>query len=41
MRKGQKNTYLERAMSTKVEELNQFFPCVLVTGARQVGKSHQ
>lgn len=39
MRKGQKNTYLERAMSTKVEELNQFFSCVLVTGARQVGKS--
>lgn len=39
MRKGRKNTYVERAMSTKVEELNQFFPCVLVTGARQVGKS--
>ena len=39
MRKGLKNAYFERAMSTKVKELNEFFPCILVTGARQVGKS--
>lgn len=39
MKNGQKSTYLERAMTTKVKELSQFFPCVLVTGARQVGKS--
>ncbi len=39
MRKGLKNAYFERAMSAKVKELNEFFPCILVTGARQVGKS--
>lgn len=31
--------YLERSMKEKVEELTRFFSCVLVTGARQVGKS--
>lgn len=31
--------YLERVMSHTVEELSRYFPCVLVTGARQVGKS--
>jgi predicted AAA+ superfamily ATPase len=39
MKKGQKRAYLERAMTTTVQELSRFFPCVLVTGARQVGKS--
>lgn len=39
MKGGTKGTYLERAMKAKVEELNLFFPCILVTGARQVGKS--
>ncbi len=39
MKKAQGTAYLERAMKAKVEELTQFFPCVLVTGARQVGKS--
>ena len=32
-------TYYERSMAAKVEELSRYFPCVLVTGARQVGKS--
>ncbi len=39
MRRGLKDAYLERAISAKVKELSQFFPCVLITGARQVGKS--
>ena len=29
----------ERTMRKKIEELNSYFPCVLLTGARQVGKS--
>lgn len=32
-------TYVERSLGQKVTELSRFFPCVLVTGARQVGKS--
>ncbi len=36
---GAEVIYLERTMRAKVEELSRFFPCVLVTGARQVGKS--
>ncbi|MBE6418050.1 MAG: ATP-binding protein [Akkermansiaceae bacterium] len=28
-----------RTMQRKIEELSQYFPCVMVTGARQVGKS--
>ena len=31
--------YKERSMTAKIAELSRFFPCVLVTGARQVGKS--
>lgn len=30
---------LERTMAAKIMELHKYFPCVLVTGARQVGKS--
>ena len=30
---------IERTMAAKVMELHRVFPCVLVTGARQVGKS--
>lgn len=30
---------LERTIASKVEELHRVFPCVMVTGARQVGKS--
>ena len=30
---------LERTIASKVEELHRFFPCVMLTGARQVGKS--
>ena len=29
----------ERTMRKKIEELSSYFPCVLLTGARQVGKS--
>ncbi|MBR5523056.1 MAG: ATP-binding protein [Akkermansia sp.] len=39
MRMRHKEKYLERAMGKKVTELSQSFSCVLVTGARQVGKS--
>lgn len=31
--------YVPRSMGRKVEELSRFYPCVLLTGARQVGKS--
>lgn len=34
-----KGCYIERRVKNKIAELTQFFPCVLVTGARQVGKS--
>ncbi|MBR4309943.1 MAG: ATP-binding protein [Akkermansia sp.] len=39
MRNNMQTTYLERAMANKVMELSSCFSCVLVTGARQVGKS--
>lgn len=32
-------SYIKRSMEEKVAELNRVFPCVLLTGARQVGKS--
>lgn len=31
--------YLPRSMSSTLKKLSAFFPCVLITGARQVGKS--
>lgn len=31
--------FVLRSMSHKIEELSHFYPCVLLTGARQVGKS--
>ena len=33
------SAYMSRSLSYKVSELNRFYPCILVTGARQVGKS--
>ena len=30
---------IERTLAAKVKELHRVFPCVMVTGARQVGKS--
>ncbi|MDO5471125.1 MAG: ATP-binding protein [Akkermansia sp.] len=33
------SSYVPRSMCKKVAELSRFFPCVLLTGARQVGKS--
>ncbi|MBR2145364.1 MAG: ATP-binding protein [Akkermansia sp.] len=36
---GMNNYYIKRTLSHKVAELNRFYPCILVTGARQVGKS--
>lgn len=31
--------YLPRTISRTLQQLSAFFPCVLITGARQVGKS--
>ncbi|MBR3943666.1 MAG: hypothetical protein IKK15_01065 [Akkermansia sp.] len=28
-----------RTIKGKIEELSQYFPCIMLTGARQVGKS--
>ena len=39
MKARRKLTYLERSAETQVNSLSRFFPCVMVTGARQVGKS--
>ena len=39
MKNTAKPAYYERSISAKVAELSQYFSCVLVTGARQVGKS--
>ncbi|MDO5473311.1 MAG: ATP-binding protein [Akkermansia sp.] len=39
MARASLNDFRERSMSSKVEELSRVFSCVLVTGARQVGKS--
>lgn len=39
MKETTKPAYYERSMAAKVAELSQYFACVLVTGARQVGKS--
>lgn len=33
------SAYMSRSLSYKVSELNRFYPCIMVTGARQVGKS--
>lgn len=33
------SAYMSRSLSYKVSELNRFYPCLMVTGARQVGKS--
>lgn len=33
------STEIARTMAAKVLELSRSFPCVMVTGARQVGKS--
>ena len=33
------NKDIARTMAAKVQELSRNFPCVMVTGARQVGKS--
>lgn len=33
------SAYMSRSLSYKVTELNRFYPCLMVTGARQVGKS--
>ena len=29
----------KRTLQRKIEELNRYFPCIMLTGARQVGKS--
>ncbi|MBR5195415.1 MAG: ATP-binding protein [Akkermansia sp.] len=39
MRNESEVMYLERTAGMQVEALSRFFPCVMVTGARQVGKS--
>lgn len=31
--------YLKRSMTSTIRRLSSFFPCVLLTGSRQVGKS--
>ncbi len=32
-------SYIERSVAGKIEELTRYYPCVLLSGARQVGKS--
>lgn len=39
MKKIGRKGYLERSAACKVTELTGYYPCVLLTGARQVGKS--
>ena len=39
MNKGAKKNYLERSVAGKILELTEYYPCILLTGARQVGKS--
>lgn len=39
MREKSNRDFVPRSMRAKVEELSRYFPCVLMTGARQVGKS--
>ncbi len=39
MKKSASKEYRERSVAAKILELTQYYPCILLTGARQVGKS--
>lgn len=39
MKKSASKEYRERSAAAKILELTQYYPCILLTGARQVGKS--
>lgn len=39
MAKKGKASFIERSVAGKIEELTRYYPCVMLSGARQVGKS--